>query len=188
MQNLNEEMKRIGGMIKGLFDTSLLGEKREMINDQFSEVSDTLETIMQDLGGQEKITALQGILEENIGANVPAFMNKERVEEVEVIPFKVIKNKIGLNYADIQARTTKIMVDKFGLSQKSNITVPAFAQTEGHYVEKSLYNELDQNFFHSEEKVAKLLKEVESLQSTIDEKVNIIESGVEREKISERNI
>ena len=71
---------------------------------------------MQDLGGQEKITALQGILEENIGANVPAFMNKERVEEVEVMPFKVIKNKIGLNYADIQARTTKIMVDKFGLS------------------------------------------------------------------------
>ena len=111
-------MERIGGMIKGLFDKSLLGEKREQINDQFSEVSDTLQTIMQDLGGQERITTLQGILEDNVSANVPAFVNKDRVEEVEVLPFKVIKKKIGLNYADIQARTTKIMVDKFGLSQK----------------------------------------------------------------------
>ena len=42
--------------------------------------------------------------------------------------------------------------------------------------------------FHAEEKIAKLEIKVEELQSTIDEKVNIIESGIEREKISERNI
>ena len=79
MENLSKEMERIGGMIKGLFDTSLLGEKREVLNDQFSEVTDTLDTIMQDLNGQERINALQGILDENNGANVPASNNKEHV-------------------------------------------------------------------------------------------------------------
>lgn len=54
MENLETEMQRINVMIKGFYDNSLLGIRREDIKDTFSEVTASLEAISADLG-QERV-------------------------------------------------------------------------------------------------------------------------------------
>lgn len=54
MLDLQAEMGRINGLIKGFYDNSLLGISREAIKDTFSEVTISLEAISQDLG-QERV-------------------------------------------------------------------------------------------------------------------------------------
>ena len=49
MDNLQVEMQRINGMIKGFYENSLIGISRENIKDTFSEVSTSLEAISNDL-------------------------------------------------------------------------------------------------------------------------------------------
>lgn len=73
MENLEKEMKRINAMIKTFFETSLLGESREMINDSFSEVTTALEQIMSDLG-QERVALItsDGVEHDNEGDNSDA--------------------------------------------------------------------------------------------------------------------
>ena len=51
--------------------------------------------------------------------------------------------------------------------------------TEGYFVERSLYNELDQNFFEAEERIKVLEREQRSMQKVLDEKVGNIESLTE---------
>lgn len=45
MLDLQAEMGRINGLIKGFYDNSLLGISREAIKDTFSEVTISLEAI-----------------------------------------------------------------------------------------------------------------------------------------------
>ena len=50
MEDLQAEMLRINGLIKGFYENSLIGISREAIKDTFSEVTLSLEAISNDLG------------------------------------------------------------------------------------------------------------------------------------------
>lgn len=54
MEDLQAEMNRINGMIKGFYENSLLGASRDAIKDTFSEVTTSLEAICEDLN-QERV-------------------------------------------------------------------------------------------------------------------------------------
>ena len=75
------------------------------------------------------------------------------------MPFADIEDQINANYDEIQTKTTQAVVKRLGLGQGVLITEVQSTQTDGQFVERDRYNEIDLLLFEAQKKVTRLEKE-----------------------------
>ena len=84
---------------------------------------------------------------------------RERVEQVDVLPFADIEDQINANYGEIQTKTTQAVVKRLGLGQGVLITEVVSTQTDGQFVERDRYNEIDLELYEAKNKITRLERE-----------------------------
>jgi len=184
VEGLQEDMQRIEQMINNFNGTTLLGVTRDAIKDSFSDVTAHLQAVAKDLS-QDRVPIMTPSLEEGLAVGeasgtAPSTQCKARVSTFDVIPFSEIKSQIDSNYCEIQTKTAKSIIERFGLGKQRKY-VGMECQTEGRFVSMQDYDEMEQALFDKNKEAQALEKEIRDLKHGLLEKQDEI-SKFEKEK------